>query len=56
MTICGQTVNEVVLEVPGDSVNLNAVLPRVLAKKRADRFVSCSEFVSALEKALLLGS
>ena len=51
LMICARAVNDAVPEIPGASSDLQAVLCRVLAKKRAERFDSCSEFVTALARA-----
>ena len=55
LMICGRTVNDPVPEIPGASRDMQAVLCRVLAKKRTERFDSCSEFVTALAKSLSVG-
>lgn len=52
LMICVRTVNDPVPEIPGASSDLQAVLCRALAKKRAERFDSCSEFVTALATSL----
>ena len=52
LMICMRTVNDPVPEIPGASSDLQAVLCRALAKKRAERFDSCSEFVTALATSL----